>query len=187
MSCKIARPGHRKLFVRVLTLAAVLTCRPAGAQDPPTGPLKIEPVNRETIEAKLKEAEESKDLNDDAKAKIRDLYQQALQDLDAIGNLSSQAVVYEEMAANVPDKIQAAKATLAEKPAEAVPVVPENATLADLAQLLTQQEAELAKAKQEVERIDAEPARRSSRKMEIPNQIAALREQLANLDLFNRL
>ena len=66
------------------------------------------------IEARRIQAEESKDLNDDTKKKVADLYRQALEQFNRAENLKRQAAEYKTAAENVPQRVAELKAGLEE-------------------------------------------------------------------------
>jgi potassium efflux system protein len=141
-----------------------------------------EVVTRELVENRLKEAEDSKDLADETKAIIRELYQQSLQDLDVATNLAAQAVAFDEMATDVEGKIAEIKEKLGAVPSGVVVDVREGMALAEVEKLLKDEEAALGKVKQEATRLEAEPARRQTRRSEIPNAATAIRERLGQAE-----
>lgn len=182
MAATTRSQSRRDFFLAaVLAWAVIITMQLPGfgqLSDPPPQNL----VTRELIESRSKEAEESQDLADDTKAKVRELYQQALKDLDVAANLAAQATAFDEMARSFPARFQQTKAKLSEQTPGMVVDVPKDASLTDLEQIQKQHEVELAKLKQEAARLDAEQTRRQTRRTEIPASIALIRERLANIE-----
>jgi potassium efflux system protein len=139
-------------------------------------------ITPEIVEARLEEANAAQDLDDEAKAKIREIYAEVLEDLKVTADLAGQAGVYEEMAATVPARFELTKVELAELPAKKPAEIPETAALADLEKLLNESEAELEVLKKDAERLDGEPARRQARRAEIPPLNAEIQERLSEID-----
>ncbi|MBC8875203.1 MAG: mechanosensitive ion channel [Planctomycetes bacterium] len=170
-------------YVGPFAIAVIaLTASPAKGQIQPGEKPAVEAVTRETVESRIKEAEESQELAEDTKARIRELYQQALQDLDVAAGLSAQAAAFDDMAVNVQVKLQATKTQLDDLGSTATVAVPEDAAVTDLEQLLKKEEAELSRLKQDLARLDAEPARRQARRTEVPSSATSIRERLANIE-----
>ncbi|MFV1965527.1 MAG: mechanosensitive ion channel domain-containing protein [Pirellulaceae bacterium] len=178
------RYGQRDSRPLMVVLAGIaMVASPAVAHGQVNGaPAAAPVVTREVVESRLQEVEDTKDLADEEKAKIRELFQQALQDLDLAADLAARAAAFEEMAATAPARYEQAKAKRDQMPAETSIDVPESATLADLEQLLKQNETDLAKLKQEFDRLDAEQARRQTRRSEIPASATSVRERMAHVE-----
>ncbi len=135
----------------------------------------------EIIQNRLKEIEASPTLDDAAKGKLRELYQQAVQDLEAAKGWAASAKRSEEMAASAPDELAKTKAALASLPRQLLITVPE-ASLVQLEQTLSRKSEELASAKADLAELEAEPKHRATRRVEIPKQIAAARERLTEVE-----
>ncbi len=179
----VARTG-RRIIPRIACpwLAAVLlglSCLGAGetvAEKPPAEELALE-----TVQNRLKEIEASQTLDDATKGKLRELYQQSIQDLEAAKGWAASAARSDQMAASAPDELAKTKSELASLPRQSLVSVPE-VSLVQLEQTLSQKSAELAAAKTLLADLEAEPKRRATRRMEIPKQMTSARERFNEVE-----
>ena len=65
------------------------------------------------LQSRLKQVDELRDLDDAAKAKVKGLYQQALDEMEAAKRWTAKAAQFEKQAANAPGELEQTKATLA--------------------------------------------------------------------------
>ncbi|MHB8901316.1 MAG: mechanosensitive ion channel domain-containing protein, partial [Thermoguttaceae bacterium] len=135
----------------------------------------------EVVQNRLKETEASPTLDDASKGKLRELYQQALQDLESAKTWTASTRRSEQMAATAPDELARTKSELASLPRQSTASVPD-ASLVQLEQSFSQKSAELAAAKTQLAELEAEPKRRATRRLEIPKLVAAARENLAQAE-----
>lgn len=131
----------------------------------------------ETVESGLA-ALEASDLDEAAKAKARDFYQQAKQELDQQATWNGQAAEFQTRATEAPQRLRETERLLETGTGLPPLQLPRNVTLAELEKMLGERRTELAAVDEVVRSLDAEPQRRASRKVEIPKEIAALREQV---------
>ncbi len=142
--------------------------------------LPIEYANAETIQAALRQVEESTELDDAAKAKARELYGQALEELEAAKAWRGKTDRFVQMVAVAPQELEQARAELAAMPEAPATAVPE-ASLGDLKQMLTVKEAELTEQRALAAELEGELRRRAARRVEIPKLAVAAQEQLAEV------
>ena len=133
-----------------------MTENAAPPKDKPASPLFLDPLTKETVQTRLKEATEDPNLDKAQKEKITSLYQQALNDLAEAQLQEAKAAEYAKQTQDLPAQIQDAKKTkealekqaLAQPPnKQAQEEIPPQATLTELQQELTAREEKLSNAK----------------------------------------
>ncbi len=139
-------------------------------------------VSIEIIQSRLKQLEDSRDLDETTKAKIREYYQQAIRELDSGQTWLASASRFEKMSAAAADDLPETKSDLAALPAEPSLQMPENIHLAQIDQLISKKQSELDDCRERLVELEAEPKRRASCRAEIPKLSSTARERLAQLD-----
>lgn len=169
-------------FVRyVLLLAAALLLAVSAYGDPPEKP-PSEEVTVEEIQSRLKQLDEAADLDDAIKGKLREVYQQTLQELEAAKTWTATTMRFEQMIASAADELASTKSGLAGLPTKPKIVVPAGETLVQLQQALSTKEAEAAELQRQLSELEAEPRRRAARRVEIPKLAAAAQRRLADAE-----
>ena len=146
----------------------------------PASPLPEE-ITAETVGNRLKEIDTSQTLDDATKGKLRELYQQANQDIEASKTWAAATKRSEQMAASAPGELVQTKSDLASLPRQSIVSIPE-ASLVQLEQSLSQKSDELTDLKALLADLEAEPKRRAARRVEIPKLVANARERLAEVE-----
>jgi potassium efflux system protein len=169
-----------------LACAALLALVPSGVQGQPATPEAVpalaspaEEISRDTVLARLKRIEESDSLDAAAKARLQELYGQALRELDQASRRLAEAAGFEQMIKSEPQQLRQVKEELASLPSAPTVTEPAGADLNQLQQELKNAEDAVAKAKEALAGLEAEPKRRAARKREIPGLLSSMREQLA--------
>lgn len=150
--------------------------------EPPPGKRSAEEITAEEIQTRLKQVEEATDLDDAAKAKVRETYQQAIQELDVAKHWAETSAQFERMVAAAADELAAAKAEASLAPAKPKVAIPADTTLVQLQQTLTSKEAEATELKRQSTQLEAEPRRRAARRGEVPKLAAAARQRLGDAE-----
>lgn len=148
----------------------------------PTASPPDEDVTADLVQSRLKQVEDSTTLDEAAKGSARDLYQQALQDLEAADNWAAAVRRFEQMAAGAPQRLAATKAELESLPRQTIAPIPRDARLLQLEQKLSEIDAELKKKKAALAELEAEPKRRASRRVEIPKAVVSGQERVAEVE-----
>ena len=176
------RHGWKMLAIALTgLLVAVTGGLPAKAEEPLSERPPAAEVTAEVVSSRLKELDASQALDDATKGKLRELYQQASQDIEATKTWTASAKRSEQMATSAPEELAKTKADLASLPRQSVISIPE-ASLVQLEQTLSQKNNELTAAKTLLADLEAEPKRRATRRVEIPKLMAAARDRLAETD-----
>jgi potassium-dependent mechanosensitive channel len=186
---------RRVLCWTIAVLVALLSAAAAPAQQtttaPPADPAAVPaaqapdaapPETVESIDKRLTELESSQ-LDDAAKAKVREYLQETRKELEA-------RVGWEERRTKMAARVDSAPQKLLtqqqlELAANSSPPMlgpPENATLSELESTLAERQAELKRVEELVKTLDNEPQQRSTLKMEIPKTIATLRDDIDKLE-----
>lgn len=156
-----------------------------GQASPPKPP--TEAKDKETdfvtqLQAKLKQVDELRDLDDAAKAKLKGVYQQALDEMESVKRWAAKAAQFEAQVGRAPAEIEKTKAALAALPSQAVVAVPEGVSLSQIEKGISTREAELARWRTALAADDAEWKGRASRRAKIPEQITAAEKRLADIN-----
>jgi potassium efflux system protein len=136
----------------------------------------------EFVQAGLKQVEQSRELNEATKAAVRELYQQALRELESARTWAIKADRFERMAAAAPGEIAQIKAELAAMPSVPAVARPADAALPQFDQAISKREADLDRWKSTLAELEAEPKHRASRRLEIAKLAAAALQQQAAID-----
>ncbi len=149
-------------------------------QSSATAPLAEVPLTAERIEALRKEADESSELDDEAKKKVTEIYRSALAEWQRAGELGGRATAFQTDAEGTGQRVARIKQQLDELKGKE-PALPEGETLAELEQARSKLELQLAAQKQAQTAAEAEPKLRAQRRKEIRARLVAIPERLAEL------
>lgn len=182
--------GRRQFIVGLLVLAACCFGNAVPVQGQATSsdvsPNKVVPqpneISTEQIQARLKKAEESKDLPEAVRLTLVETYKKILLQLKASDESSTRSTTFLKATHDAPNQLKQAKAEL-ELPTDANAPVDENQPLAKMQQSLTQAEARLAELQKSLADLQADPKHRADRRVEIPKLQEAARKQLADVEL----
>jgi potassium efflux system protein len=179
---------HRKKIVLPLVLVVVWLFSSVFAMaqtSPPKQYTDTEIV--EVVKNRLKEVENLQ-LDDASKAKVGELYQQALREIESAKTWSAKRAFFEKQKTNAPTELQQTKAMLAALPTQPTsslaknPNHPANLSLIQIDQLIAKEEAELEQQRRSLTEIEAEPSHRDSRRTKIPELTAAAQDKLAEVN-----
>ncbi len=132
------------------------------------------------IATRLAEVDTLNDLPEATKAQVKQLYQQAQQELEAAQQWARQRVVFEKMVETAELDAQAARDEL-ERLQRLPPASLTEFTLAELQQRQSEVEADSQRAKAEVGRLAAELTRRQVRQRELPGELETIARTRAEL------
>ena len=169
------------LALQVALCAAALAQEQAAPQPAkPPEPASVD-LTVDAVQARLKQAEDAKDIDEELKKKLVDSYKEALGELRAAEEWAAKAQAFEKLRQDAPALLEGLKAELAKPPVEAKPDVPQDASVAQLEQRVTQAEAELTAAQKEATELEAEPKRRADRRVEAPKLLATAKQRLEDV------
>lgn len=167
-------------MARLFLVYLVLSVAIARGQTDPAQPTP-EPTIAQ-VQSALDAAQADTQLDEATRASVVDLYQNALAELRRAGEQAAQALEYRNQAQAAPGQLATIRAELATPPAKADLQPPVDPTVKQLDGLLDQANAELAAARQLVVDLQAESARRSERRVKLPELIAQARQQLTDAE-----
>ena len=177
------RRGFLRLIGHFLAVVLMLASGTAlAASETLVRKAAVDEVTAELVQTRLKQLDGSQELEETLKTRLRDLYQQALHELESAKTWSGKAARFEQMAASAPRELATAKATLAALPAHPLVVIPPDMTLPQFDQGISKKEAELSQGRAALAELEAEPKRRASQRVDIPKAIAAAKDRVADSD-----
>ena len=189
-------------LVAFATLWALSTARaaesPPGSTAPATPPsaaasaggttaigspaVEAEGPGEANLQARIKQLESLEGLADDDRAKLVEVYQQALALLETSDKLEAKAAEYARQRAQAPQTQAALQQELAAPAVEQTPSLDVKMSLGQLEQALANAQAQLSQLESASGQIDSERKRRAERRAEIPKLTAAANERLAAAD-----
>ncbi|HMN94982.1 MAG TPA: mechanosensitive ion channel [Phycisphaerales bacterium] len=144
-------------------------------------PAPLPEVTLERLTEARDRAAERGDLDEEAKRRLIELYERALQHLAAARQYEERLRLHAERRAEAPGTLEQVRAELAQPPATAIDV-PEGATLAELRRLRDDAEANLRLGQDRLAELERENAVRTERRAQIPGELAAARSELEEVE-----
>lgn len=140
---------------------------------------KSDRLVEEIVEARHKEAAESKDLDDESKKKVAELYRLASEALNRANELTTREADFKSRVENIEDRILQIKqqAELFGKQPEPTPLTA--ATLAELQAEQAKQQLRLTELKNALAKAEAEPKIRANQRKELRAVLLSAPERLA--------
>lgn len=139
-------------------------------------------VFAEIIRSRLTQIEESHDLDQASKDAARKLYQEAQKELEKLKEPAARAARHAMAAAAAPRDIERAKANLAAPPTAPDVAIPQDFSVQEIEQKISQDTAELGDKRADLTRLEATIKGWTKRRPEIPQEIAKARDALTALD-----
>jgi potassium efflux system protein len=159
----------------------VLFCATAALGGTATDATGADEPTADIVQARLKQLDDAKDIDEALKAKIRKLYQDSQDELSQAKIWKDKATAAEQQIKSVPAELEKARAALASLPDQPSTERPAKMPLAELEQAISKMEAGLNAGRNELARLEAEPKQRATRRIEIPKTISAARDRLADV------
>lgn len=135
----------------------------------------------EAIEGRLRELEADTTLDPQVKSYLTERYRAALDDQKRAAELSGEREALAAKLQEVPERTKEVAEELAAPVVEANPEPRAEASIAELQQLLAEQEARRKQLAEEKLELDAEPQRRADRKIEITRTLEPTQDQLVGV------
>lgn len=148
------------------------------AAQEPAPPTAGRALSLEDLQSRLSQVADSAELDAETKARLTELYNQAINFVTTRNQAADTAAKFEQQLAETPSLAQSVGEELSQPPPDPEPDAPEDVPTAVLEQQLAQAEADLAAARRTRDDLNAEPARRAERRKQIPEQLAAARQRL---------
>lgn len=134
----------------------------------------------ESIQAALRQLDESPDMDEAAKVKAQELYGLALEELESARVWRGMVDRFVQMVAVAPQELDQTRADLAAIPESPAIAFPET-SLSELKQLLLAKEAELTEQRALLAELETELRRRAARRVEVPKLATAAQERLGEV------
>jgi len=179
----LARVGLVLVVIALAAGRATGQAPPAAGVAPPELPSVAapQPVGAAEIRDRLREVDKAEGLDEPTRARLRELYESALAELDQAEHRAQDAATFAQKTENAADARRQVEHELGQTSTEPDIVVPEVADLAQLAKNLAAAEESLARAKEQLATLEAEPKRRANRKKEIPALQNSVRQEIEQL------
>jgi potassium efflux system protein len=134
------------------------------------------------LQTQKKNISDSKELSDDVKAKINEVYDQAITQLQQAQKFESDVNDYSRRRKDAPVDLEKTKEDLAKQTTFTAPEVSADITLTQAEQKLTEATLALDQAKKNSEYWENEPKRRADRRAKIPEESSAATQKLDEID-----
>ncbi|MFG0276085.1 MAG: mechanosensitive ion channel domain-containing protein [Phycisphaerales bacterium] len=115
------------------------------------------------------------------KQQVEETYATAKSLIEQARSVEAEAARFEKERAEAPALLETIRQELAQPATERSASLPENPTVDQVQQAVTQAQAELTTAQQQVRDLEAEQTRRTTRRDAIPGELAQARQQLTDL------
>ncbi|MCD4727840.1 MAG: mechanosensitive ion channel [Pirellulales bacterium] len=145
---------------------------PAETSKPPSDETLIEQIN-----AGKKQLDEKSDLDESLKAKARELFDEALAEMEKAKAAAVRIAAFERQVAQAPD-LKQTKADLAALPAGPSETDFEGVALPEIEQEVSKREADLDRWRKELAEVDGELKGRAERRAELPKRLSTARQVL---------
>jgi len=174
----------RRWTLPLILALLLLVPAPVGArQTPPTQAGATEaspaPITMEALERAWTAAQGATD--DETADDLRATYDEATALIEQARALEAEARQFAAQVAEAPETLQSIRQELSQPAAELGANLPPEPTVDQVQQALAQAQADLAAGRQQVTEVEAEQARRESRRAAIPGEIAQARQSLSDL------
>ena len=165
---------HFVLLVLLLFGLQAGHAAPPSSPPPPVAALTIEQV-----QAKLAALATIRDLPESERTQAKDLYQQAISQLQATKNFTDSTAAYQQLLQSAPTEATRLQQALTDRP----PPTP-SPTLApeDLAKQLAQVQVSLGDAQKRLNDLDQQLTAQQARPKNVPTELSGLKQQVAELD-----
>jgi potassium efflux system protein len=172
--------GSRVFGLVLLAIVAAVPCARA-QEDPATGAASVpapEFVTAESIQFAIDRLSAASGMDESVKARALELYTQAMEETRIADQWAQKSAEFENTIATAPEKIQQLEAQLAEPLPPPTVEIAEDATLAEVEQLLTQAEADLAAAQAAEATLRQRIAEQQTRRRQVPELTTAAQVRL---------
>jgi potassium efflux system protein len=172
----------RRFLCGILLLGALFGA-PAPAQQDQSGQAAnaeaAPPITMSALDALRSAADAIEDP--ERKQQVEDIYTTAKGLIEQARTLEADAARFEKERAEAPALLESIRQELAQPAAERSAGLPENPTVDQVQQAVTQAQAELSTAQQQVRDLESEQNQRTTRRDAIPGELAQARQQLTDL------
>ena len=138
-------------------------------------------ITLEQIQTLKKSISDSQELSSEIKAKIDEIYNQAITQLQLALELEAKKQDYSQRRKNAPVDLEKAKEQLANQVAFTEPEVAADITLPQAEEKLTEITLALEQAKKNASNLENEPKKRTERKTKIPEELNTAKQKLEEI------
>jgi potassium efflux system protein len=132
------------------------------------------------LQSRQKDVDDLAEVSDEAKKKIKELYQQGLGEMEASKRWAAMAAQNEKLAADAPRELEETKAALA-LPVRPPALPPANATLVQVEQAISNREAELEKLRKTLADDEETLKNGATRRARLTDELGKLKENLGKI------
>ncbi|MEN6457374.1 MAG: mechanosensitive ion channel domain-containing protein [Thermoguttaceae bacterium] len=132
------------------------------------------------LQARKKQIDEIRDLDDAARARARDLCDQGLAEMEKVKGFCGRVLFFDQRAAQAPVEIEQTKAALATLPAQPAIVFPAEVSVPQIEQAIANRQTELETWRREAANFETELKGRGSRRADIPKDISRAQQALSD-------
>ncbi len=162
-------------FASALLLLSFLPICLAQEPEPPSA------LSEEALQRRITAVEADSLLAESARGQLLALYQQALSERLAASELEQKAADFEREASAAPGVMAAIQEELAQPPEAPRPEVPPDASQGQVELLVSQAASDVASAREQVEKLRSERARRNERRASLDQQMTEAKLRLSDL------
>lgn len=135
-------------------------------------------LSLEALQARAKQIQEAKDLDEAVKKKLLELYEAAIAQVQAADEWSAKAAAFEKARQDAPGLLESIRAELSKPLSEPKPDAPAKASASQLEQYLGAAAAEVAAARKAQDELKTEAEHRAARRLEVPKLLPAAKQRL---------
>ncbi|MDS4022474.1 MAG: mechanosensitive ion channel [Candidatus Competibacter sp.] len=188
----IARPSYFALLAFLMLVGFQSVAAPSSAATPSTVALQASPPvvsaaspaavpTIEQVQAKLAALATIRDLPETERTQAKELYQQAISQLQAAKNYADNTALFQQLQQSAPtDTARLQQSLIGEPPAPPSPSP--SLSTDELTQQLTQTQASLSEAQNHLNEIDQQITAQQARPKSIPTELTALKQQMVDLE-----
>lgn len=175
-----AQDSNSAALMQVQDNNSINIVSPAVPETPQTG-ISANLTKQKLLDEK-KRISESKDITDEEKTQINNIYDQAIAQLDQATKFEADANGYSQKRTDAPAELEKTKSDLSKMSAFTPPEVPSDMTLTQAEQKLTEATLALDQAKKNSEYWENEPKRRADRRLKIPEESNTAQQTIDDID-----
>ena len=180
--CRNRKPSLRYAALLLPALIACLAPLSLGRAPAPRQALQPDRPTEEQVKLLLEQTEQNPALSDTARETVAEIYRQALRELESAKQHGTEIARYEALILEAPGLLASIRTELGTAAREPEISVDPEASLTVLEVGLKQAEADLAAARRALEELQIDSTTRGVRRAAIPEQIAGLRQRLADVE-----
>ncbi|MBU4399570.1 MAG: hypothetical protein KKE86_09585, partial [Planctomycetes bacterium] len=164
-----------RLLMQTVVWLSVTAAMPVPAETPKPS---SDDALIEQINAGKKQLDEKSDLDESLKTKARELFDEALAEMEKAKAAAVQAATFERRVTQAPNDLKQTKDDLTSLPAGTCETSFDGVALSEIEQEVSKQEAELDRRRKELAEVDGELKGRAGRRAELPKRLSTAQHGL---------